>query len=255
MPRGMKPIRMTRGGLIGTAVVLLVAVVCARLGYWQLERLAGKRARNAAAEVRLAAPPVPLETLPAADTAGVLLRSVIVGGGYYDDARTVIIAGRALKGVPGVYVLTPLRIGRSAYLVNRGWMPSADAARINVDSIREPAPDSAAALIVELSHDPRAPERDTSAQFRRVWYHASMSLLQHQLPYPIAPYIVQLLPASGAPPYPVRLEPPELDEGPHLGYAIQWFSFAVIAVVGWLILMFRRKSSDVANERTREQAN
>lgn len=238
---------MTRGRLIGTGVVLLVAIVCIRLSLWQLDRLAEKRARNAAASVRLAAPPVALEALSTADTTGALFRPVWVGGGYYDDARTVIIAGRALRGVPGVYVLTPLRLGRSAWLVNRGWMPSADAARINVDSVREPPPDSVPGLVVELSHDPRAPERDTTAQFRRVWYHASMSALQHQLPYPIAPFIVQLLPAQDAPAYPVRLRPPELDEGPHLGYAIQWFSFAVIAVVGWLLLMRRKRTGERMN--------
>lgn len=244
----MKPIRFSRAGLIGSVVVLLVAIVCVRLGFWQLARLAEKRTRNAATTIRLAAPPVPLETLPFADTTGVLFRPVMVDGGYYDHARTVVIAGRALKGVPGVHVLTPLRIRDSAYLVNRGWMPSADAARINVDSIREPAPAAAPALIVELSHDPRAPERDTSAQFRRVWYHASMSALRHQLPYPVAPYLIQLLPAAGAPQFPVRLQPPALDEGPHLGYAIQWFSFALIALVGWLVLLRRRTGdSEIAN--------
>jgi cytochrome oxidase assembly protein ShyY1 len=32
-----------------------------------------------------------------------------------------------------------------------------------------------------------------------------------------------------------------MDEGPHFGYAIQWFSFAIIAIVGWTALLLRRK--------------
>ena len=39
---------------------------------------------------------------------------------------------------------------------------------------------------------------------------------------------------------PVPDDPPDLGEGPHLGYAVQWFSFASIALIGWLVLMVRR---------------
>lgn len=231
---------VTRGGVIGSIVVIVVALVCVRLGFWQVSRLQEKRARNAATTTRLALPPIELTSIPR-DSAGLVSRRVRISG-IYDDDRTVIIAGRALRGSPGVYVLTPLRVGGSWVLVNRGWMPSADGASIPLDSIREEGPANADAMIVELSHDPRARERDTTAAFRRVWYHASMSALRHQLPYHIPDYLVQLLPSGNAPKYPVRLETPELDEGPHLGYAIQWFSFAVIAVVGWLVLVFRRRT-------------
>ena len=31
---------------------------------------------------------------------------------------------------------------------------------------------------------------------------------------------------------PVRLTLPQMDDGPHLNYAIQWFTFAVVALVG-----------------------
>jgi surfeit locus 1 family protein len=38
----------------------------------------------------------------------------------------------------------------------------------------------------------------------------------------------------------VHIPPPEQDNGPHLGYAIQWFSFALIFLVGWVTLMLRK---------------
>jgi cytochrome oxidase assembly protein ShyY1 len=36
---------------------------------------------------------------------------------------------------------------------------------------------------------------------------------------------------------PPRVPPPPLDEGPHKSYAIQWFSFAIIAVVGMFFFL------------------
>jgi len=38
---------------------------------------------------------------------------------------------------------------------------------------------------------------------------------------------------------PARSPPQPLDEGPHLSYAIQWFSFATIAIVGTLVAVLR----------------
>jgi surfeit locus 1 family protein len=35
----------------------------------------------------------------------------------------------------------------------------------------------------------------------------------------------------------VAVPPPELSEGPHLGYAVQWFIFSTIAVVGYPIIL------------------
>lgn len=40
---------------------------------------------------------------------------------------------------------------------------------------------------------------------------------------------------------PVRPDPPDTSRGPHLGYAVQWFSFAAIALIGWAALMWRRR--------------
>jgi cytochrome oxidase assembly protein ShyY1 len=63
------------------------------------------------------------------------------------------------------------------------------------------------------------------------------------LPYDLAPHPLQLVEQTpsqtGDLPVPVPL--PELSEGPHLSYAIQWFSFAAIALAGAAILVRREK--------------
>ena len=63
------------------------------------------------------------------------------------------------------------------------------------------------------------------------------------LPYDVAPQPLQLAeqkpPQPGDLPVPVAL--PELSEGPHLSYALQWFLFAAVAIVGAAILVRREK--------------
>lgn len=171
-----------------------------------------------------------------------IFRRAIVTG-VYDDARTIIIAGRSLRGTPGVYVLTPLHVGGSAVFINRGFAPSSDAAHVDVTTLREPAPDSLEGLVTYLGHDENPVAADRN--FKRVWYRPSIAQLRAQSPYPVASYVVQLLPAPDAPESPVRLPAPVLDEGRHLGYAIQWFSFAGIFVIGWAVIVFRRKPGGV----------
>jgi surfeit locus 1 family protein len=63
--------------------------------------------------------------------------------------------------------------------------------------------------------------------------------IQQQVPYPLAPVYVSALDGrEGELPVPAP-EPRFDDEGPHLGYAIQWFSFALIGVVGYGALIRR----------------
>ena len=231
---------VTRGVLVGTIIVAIVALICVRLGFWQLQRLEQRRARNHATQERMLASPARLSVI-SDDSTGLIFRRILLTGDY-DDAHTIIIAGRSLRGVPGVHVLTPMRLGGAAVLVNRGWMPSADAARIEVDSIREPGARNLEALITPFPEDfGRNAPADT---FQRVWFHMNGEQLRKQFDYRVLPYVVQILPHRGQPLYPIRLKPPELDEGPHLGYMIQWFSFAIIAIAGWTALILRKKREE-----------
>jgi surfeit locus 1 family protein len=237
----MTPLRLTRAGIVGTVLALVAAAVCARLGVWQLDRLAQRREQNAAIAERLARPPLTLHDLPP-DTAGLLYRVVTLEGDY-DVARSIVLRGRALHGAPGVHVLTPLRLaGGTAVLVNRGWVPSPDAATVELATIPPPPPGALKGLA--LPYPPRGDAVTEDAGFRRIWTQLDLVTLRRQYPYALADFYVQALPpesgevAAG----PRPLAPPELDDGPHLGYAVQWFAFATIALVGWTAVVLRRGS-------------
>src|SRR5690606_23431383 len=131
------PLSITRAGVAGTVLALAAVLVCARLGLWQLDRLEQRKQRNTAVAERLAGAAIALPDVPR-DTSGLLFRTVELAG-QYDVARSVVLRGRARAGAPGVHVLTPLRLpDGSAVLVNRGWVPSADAATIDLDALPPP---------------------------------------------------------------------------------------------------------------------
>ncbi len=231
------------GRIVGTVVVLLVAAVCIRLGFWQLSRLDEKRTRNAALAARTAEPPI-LLSAATTDSSG-LIHRLATAHGYYDDERSIVLPGRSYRGSPGILLLTPLRLGNSAVLVQRGWVPTPDAVNVDLAQFRTDT-----AVTVHGIALPFLGEENTLASnavtapvdsFRRVWYAIEPDRLRAQFPYPLLPLRLQRLPdttrAARTTGYPLAQDAPTLDEGPHLGYAIQWFSFALVFLIGWTALM------------------
>ena len=80
---------------------------------------------------------------------------------------------------------------------------------------------------------PRRSELDSLAR-------ADLERLQAQVEPDLYP-AVQLSEQSPRPEgdLPIVLDPPELDQGPHLSYAVQWFIFTTIAIVGYLLILRR----------------
>lgn len=243
-------------GIVGTALAFAVALICLRLGFWQLSRRAERAERNAILEERLLQEPVPLEGLPR-DSAGLLYRRVTVNG-LFDSRRSIVLPGRALRGTPGVHVLTPLMLHEgAAVLVNRGWLPSPDAATVDLSGLPETGKVLIDGLAVPFPGTerpgsvtrPAADEPARTDTFRQVWYTPDEAALRAQFPYALGAVLVQALPSETAPSFPERLEVPPLDPGPHLGYAVQWFSFAAIAIAGWFLVLMKSRADQNESRR------
>lgn len=219
--------------------MLVVAATCVRLGFWQLSRLEQRKARNEALVQRIGQQTLAADQL-SGDT-GQVFSSVLLRG-RFDDSHTFILANRTLRGLPGVYVFTPFRVRDRPLnvLVNRGWFPAADGTTVDFDSIRTTTADTVVYGVILPFHEARRSGLDTARAFRRTWFQFDHARMRAQLSYRVLPYYIQLHPRPGERSFPIRLQPPEPDNGPHLGYAIQWFSFALIGLGGWLALVLRR---------------
>ena len=225
---------MSRRAVGFVIFAILVAGGCVRLGFWQLHRLAQRRAINAKLAARLAMPPVPaLEAMR--DTAAAEYRRASASG-TYDFGPELSLAARTREGSPGANIITPLRVPGSdtAVLVNRGWVYAADAMSVDFGRWREPNDAAVSGYLLEIPRGGRGAVTPPSSPrvIRRLEYDS----LAKRFPYPIAPFVLVATAAGAATAprdsTPARLPLPLMDEGPHLGYAIQWFMFAAIALVG-----------------------
>jgi surfeit locus 1 family protein len=220
-----------------SAVSVLMAVLCLGLGFWQVRRLQARQSANAILAGRRFAPEVELDSLPR-DTADAHFRRVHIRG-IYDHGQEIIYTLRGRNGSPGVNILTPLlRPNKdTAVLVNRGWVYSPDGTTIDTRPWREADIVNGHGFVETFpTKGPFPPPNPTRPRsFRRL----DRSALAKLFPYPIANYFVVLTDSAVAPNAPPRVEPAPLDEGPHRSYALQWFSFATISIIG-LVIFLRR---------------
>lgn len=220
--------------------MLAVVAVCVRLGFWQLQRLEERRAYNSALRTAAALPPLQLDsaTLQAVSREPArLVQRRVRARGSYDPAGEVVLRSRAQSGRPGVHIVTPLRLagGGLAVAVNRGWAPSPDALSVNAHLLREPGPREIEGVLLAIPSGEGGPQPAGGT-----WLRLDLEALRQRVTYPVLPlYIQQLAPPSATESL-ERIPSPELEEGPHLSYAIQWFSFAAIALIGFVIVVRRR---------------
>ena len=218
------------------AAMLLTSAGFARLGVWQLSRLHQRRAANATTLAARAAPPAQLGAGSSrTDTLG---EHCVVAEGHYDHGHEILIRGEVFEGAPGVEVVTPLLLagGGPAVLVNRGFLPAPDAVSAVTEGTQEPGPRTVRGLALPLGSAPGEPVEHAG---RTTWRRLDAGELRRRLPYAILPIYILQTPDSSLPRFPRRLEAPVVDDGPHLGYAIQWFLFAGLAAAFAVLVVGR----------------
>jgi surfeit locus 1 family protein len=255
--------------LVTTLLVVAAVGGMARLGIWQLERLAERRAFNARVQAQVSAPPLdlngPIETGALYDME---YRQVIVRGVYAQE-QEILMRNQVYQSRPGYHLLTPLRLENSAYvvLVDRGFIDF-DQGRPESDAVS--AADAANAAyavpgpvevrgILRRPHVPRlfgVPDPTLSPGQTRLeaWNAVNLERLQAQIDGPLLPVYVLAAPdpAYPGPPY-AQVEQPDLSEGPHLGYALQWFAFAAILGLGYPFFVRKQLASGVGEEKKHAQ--
>jgi surfeit locus 1 family protein len=222
--------------------VLALTSLFVRLGFWQLDRKDARAEENTVLELRLTADPVPVEVAVAAagsDLLSVEFRPGTATGSYRPDLEVLVRNRTNELGTAGFHLLTPLELADgSLVIVNRGWIPL-ELDRVPVDSLPPPAG------VVEVSGVMRSTESrssigpvDPPGQITVV-NRIDLDRIGALFDQPVLPVWLQALEAGPAGlPEPLVL-PDTADPGPHLSYAIQWFSFAAISLIGFGIVLRR----------------
>ena len=227
---------MRRRTLIFCILAVAAAAVFIRFGLWQISRLHGRQARNAIIEHAQRGAPQPFAVLPR-DTAQAHYRPALVHG-RFDYAHELVLASRTHQGSPGVELITPVRITGTdtAVLVNRGWVYSPDGGTVDRDRWHEGDSADVTGYVEIYAPDAGTTSSPTDARLVR---RVSRSEIVNRVPYPVAAYFVVETGDTMPKVRPARRSIPALDDGPHRGYATQWFFFALVALVGALFVVLR----------------
>jgi cytochrome oxidase assembly protein ShyY1 len=227
---------------IATALaILLLSGVCVELGRWQLHRLDARKARNEVTRTNLAAPPAPL-----ADIVGP--QRVIgeqhdwrtaVATGRYDSGKQVVLRYRNINDRPGFEIVTPLLLSDgSAVLVDRGFLPK-QGGELAPSSIPA-APSGEVTVTGRLRRSERGghtnggtPVDGTARLINGPDFAPALGLTLYDGYLTVEQQVPAADPAFDG------LPGPEIDDGPHFFYALQWFFFALLAI-GGLIYFSRR---------------
>jgi cytochrome oxidase assembly protein ShyY1 len=232
--------------ILSHVLVLVLIVVMINLGFWQLRRLDEKKTNNAAVRANESLAVVPVDSMmgpddPTSSGKDLAFRRVTVTG-TYDTGNEVIVRARSLNERPGVWVATPLRLASGdAVVVVRGFLPTQGTPE-KVPAEAEPPSGQVTieGLLQETQTRGLFGPTDPDGRLRNI-ARVDVERLQQQVPYRLYPAYVQLKSSNPAQPgtQPEVLPEPALDEGPHLGYAVQWFIFSTIALVGYPLIIRR----------------
>jgi surfeit locus 1 family protein len=238
-------VRVKRRAALVLVAAVLSAALTARLGWWQLDRAAQKNALQAAMDSRRALPPLVQSDLQDDATAAAAQhhRGIALQGQWVAE-QTIYLENRQMKGVPGFFAVTPLRLDDgTAVLVQRGWLPrdQADrtrivaapppAGRVQVRGVIAPPPgrlyefDAAASGAIRQNLDVKAFARETGLRLRPVSVQQ-----QDDASQPSDGLIRQWsAPASGV--------------HKHYGYAFQWFALSalILGLYVWFQLIRPRR--------------
>ncbi len=245
-----------------TLLVIAGVGVLIRLGIWQLDRLEWRRAFNARVTGQLSAATLDLNRdLPVSGLYDMEYRDVVVRG-TYDFSREVLLRNQVWENRLGFHVLTPLHIDNSDWvvLIDRGWIPFEDGAPESRAKYQGPVEVEMRGMIRRGQEKPDfggVPDPTLAPGQTRLdaWNVVNLARIGDESGLMLLPVYILQAPDPALTDLPYRSLPEiEISEGPHFGYAMQWFTFAAILGLGYPFFVRRqlRKSSDGSPEPAKE---
>ncbi len=222
------------------SILLIVCLVCVRLGFWQLERLEQRLTRNAQIERRM-------RSTPAAFEVGLQDYTPINIMGTFRPEFEVLLQNRARDDVPGYHLITPLEVEPGNFvLIDRGWIPYEEGSSNSLGRYVVDGQVRIEGILLPGQEQPRwkflaDPIPAPGEPPLRTWRILDIAGLQGQMPATLHDqYVAVTAIEAGSSPVPIPDFEPDLSNGPHLSYSIQWFSFGAIALIGGAVMLRNR---------------
>jgi cytochrome oxidase assembly protein ShyY1 len=244
---------LSRRWLLFAAAVVLIGYATWWLGEWQFSRLEDRKQSNAVVRANEDKPPAPVADVlePGREVAeDDEWRQVTATGSYATD-DTIIVRYRTRDGASGVDVVVPLvTADGTALLVDRGWLQT-DNRGVDVTDVPDP-PAGEVTVTGWVRSDGSGSSTEVHDQSTRA---ISSERIGSALGREVYGGFVEL--RSEAPEPAESLEPvelPELDNGPHFFYGLQWWFFGLLAICGFGYLAYDEWRNGPRGPRRRQRA-
>ncbi|NPD07054.1 SURF1 family protein [Nocardioides sp. zg-1308] len=218
-------------------VVVFLAWVAWRLGEWQFHRLEDRRERNEIIErnEKAGAAPITEVMAPGEPVDQGSEWRIVEATGTYAVEDTVIVRYRTRDGAAGVDVVVPLELtDGTSVLVDRGWYATDNRGVATTDV---PAPPPGEVTVTGWVR--RDAEGDSTAVTDQSTRAVSSERIGEALDREVISGWLDLRSESPEPETALEpVEPPELDEGPHFFYGLQWWFFGALAIFGFFYLIY-----------------
>ncbi|MEC5169593.1 SURF1 family cytochrome oxidase biogenesis protein [Glaciihabitans sp. GrIS 2.15] len=237
------------------ALALVFAAVCVALSQWQVARLHETRSANELVDRNYHSTPVAvMSVLPTLTSYSPKQRwmQVELTGSYLADAQ-MLVRNRPLNGQPGFEVLNPLLLSDgNVFLVDRGYVPIGNT-QDRPDHIPSPPAGTVTVIARLQAGEPTLAGRsDTPGELATIHLPDVATLVGK--PTYTGAYGLMVSESPAADTRPTAKPQPQLDEGLHISYAIQWVIFGIMAFFGlWYAIRqeYRMRNADDPDEQER----
>ncbi len=213
-------------------VALALIALCLVAAQWQYHRGIDRHARNSMIEEHVALPTLALDSVKASPTAFEWQR--VSTQGNFDATQQILLRNRYSEGVYGFEVLTLFTTANNeTFWVDRGWVKA--GANATIAPTITPPPSHSVTITGRLRLDSSLPR----GSFFALPADGSglISKLNAQSQLQTENYYIDLLSGSDISLTPkVTAQLPELSDGPHMAYALQWLFFAGLVIYGRILI-------------------
>jgi surfeit locus 1 family protein len=226
--------RRFRPRALPTLVAIAAVAACVAAGNWQQRRMHEKQALRAQLDAALKAAPVALASLPSATDWAAMRYRPVVATGRYEARRQIFIDNKVYAGRAGFHVVTPLALDDGRFvLVNRGWLAQAGPRSTPPEA---PPPQGPATVRGRIALPPATYfELQPEAMAGTVWQNLDTRRFAAATGIGVLPLVVEATAAPVPDDGLVRDWPaPDFGIETHRIYMVQWYAFALLAIVLWL---------------------
>ena len=213
-----------------TAFLLIMVYLFIRLSDWQFDRYNQRIQINELTTTALSSAPLEITDLSQISELNDWQKVSLRGEFINSDAK--LLRRQYLERNLGFWVITPMKLDSSqVILVNRGWIPIADSSTSQQKI--PPVPEGTSSIIGYVQSISDSKSEPADLPINQINYLNSNNFESE----PLSTKYLQLSTIEPTDNQVAIIPLPELTNGPHFSYAIQWILFALMLPIGWYILL------------------